>query len=86
LSEPFRAFTRACYGSGAVAYFEFLDAERTRLQTERQINQVTAQRSIATVKFVEAMGGGRAHANATASWSACGKAWRDAAFAGRTKS
>ncbi len=50
--------TRARYDSGAVGYLEFLDAERTRLQTERQTNQVTAQRFIATVKLVKAMGGG----------------------------
>lgn len=29
-----------------------------RLQTERQANQVTAQRFIATVRLVKAMGGG----------------------------
>ncbi|WP_395748408.1 efflux transporter outer membrane subunit [Prosthecobacter sp.] len=50
--------TRARYDSGAVGYLEFLDAERTRLQTERQTNQVTAQRFIATVRLVKAMGGG----------------------------
>ncbi|WP_395741211.1 efflux transporter outer membrane subunit [Prosthecobacter sp.] len=50
--------TRARYDSGAASYLEFLDAERTRLQTERQTNQVTAQRFIATVKLVKAMGGG----------------------------
>lgn len=51
-------FTRARYDSGTVGYLEFLDAERTRLQTERQANQVTAQRFIATVRLVKAMGGG----------------------------
>lgn len=50
--------TRARYDSGTVGYLEFLDAERTRLQTERQANQVTAQRFIATVRLVKAMGGG----------------------------
>ncbi len=50
--------TRARYDSGAAGYLEFLDAERTRLQTERQANQVTAQRFIATVRLVKAMGGG----------------------------
>jgi multidrug efflux system outer membrane protein len=50
--------TRARYESGTTDYIEFLDAERTRLQTERQSNQVTAQRFIATVRLVKAMGGG----------------------------
>lgn len=50
--------TRARYDSGTVGYLEFLDAERTRLQTERQANSVTAQRFIATVKLIKAMGGG----------------------------
>ncbi|HYF36843.1 MAG TPA: TolC family protein, partial [Prosthecobacter sp.] len=50
--------TRARYDSGAVSYLEFLDAERTRLQTERQANQVTAQRFIATVRLIKALGGG----------------------------
>ena len=52
LSEVFR------YDSGTVGYLEFLDAERTRLQTERQANQVTAQRFISTVRLIKAMGGG----------------------------
>ena len=50
--------TRARYDSGTVGYLEFLDAERTRLQTEHQANQATAQRFIATVRLVKAMGGG----------------------------
>lgn len=50
--------TQARYDSGTIGYLEFLDAERTRLQTERQANQVTAQRFIATVRLVKAMGGG----------------------------
>ncbi len=50
--------THARYDSGAAGYLEFLDAERTRLQTERQFNQVAAQRFIATVRLVKAMGGG----------------------------
>lgn len=36
---------------------EFLDVERTRLQTKRQANQVSAQRFIVTVRLVKAMGG-----------------------------
>lgn len=50
--------THARYDSGAAGYLEFLDAERTRLQTERQATQVAAQRFIATVRLVKAMGGG----------------------------
>ena len=40
--------------AGQLSQIEFLDAERTRLQTERQANQVTAQRFIATVRLVKA--------------------------------
>lgn len=50
--------TRARYEGGTISYLEFLDAERTRLQTERQANQVTAQRFVATVKLIKALGGG----------------------------
>jgi multidrug efflux system outer membrane protein len=41
-----------------VSYLELLDAERTRLQIERQSAQVAAQRHIATVRLIKALGGG----------------------------
>ena len=50
--------THARHDSGAAGYLESLDAERTRLRTERQASQVSAQRFIATVKLIKAMGGG----------------------------
>ncbi len=49
---------RESYESGSVSYFELLDAERTRLQAERQTAQVAAQRHIATVRLIKALGGG----------------------------
>ncbi len=49
---------RQSYESGSVSYLELLDAERTRLQIERQSAQVAAQRHIATVRLIKALGGG----------------------------
>lgn len=48
---------RASYQAGTLSYFELLDAERTRLQTERQSAQVAAQRHLATVRLIKALGG-----------------------------
>lgn len=49
---------RESYERGTLSYFEYLDAERTRLQTERQTAQISAQRHMATVRLIKAMGGG----------------------------
>lgn len=49
---------RESYERGTLSYFEYLDAERTRLQTERQTAQISAQRHIATVRLIKALGGG----------------------------
>ena len=49
---------RTAYESGSLSYLELLDAERTRLQAERQTARVAAQRHIATVRLIKAMGGG----------------------------
>lgn len=48
---------RSRYESGTVSYLELLDAERTRLQIERQSTQLAAQRLIATVRLIKALGG-----------------------------
>ena len=49
---------RESYERGSVSYFELLDAERTRLVTERQTAQINAQRQLATVRLIKALGGG----------------------------
>lgn len=49
---------RSLYESGSLSYLELLDAERTLLQIQRQGAQVRAQRFIASVRLVKAMGGG----------------------------
>ena len=48
---------RSAYDGGTVSYLELLDAERTRLLTERQTAQVSAQRHISTVRLIKAIGG-----------------------------
>ena len=48
---------RSRYEGGAVSYLELLDAERTSLLLERQAAQVKAQRLIATVRLIKALGG-----------------------------
>lgn len=64
ISEVLTASTKATdliresYERGTLSYFEYLDAERTRLQTERQTAQISAQRHIATVRLIKALGGG----------------------------
>jgi multidrug efflux system outer membrane protein len=42
----------------AISYLELLDAERTRLQAELQTARIAAQRHIATVRLIKALGGG----------------------------
>lgn len=49
---------RAAYERGALSYIELLDAERTRLQAELQTARIAAQRFIATVRLIKALGGG----------------------------
>jgi len=49
---------RAAYERGTLSYLELLDAERTRLQAELQTARIAAQRHIATVRLVKALGGG----------------------------
>ncbi len=48
---------RSRYAGGAVSYLELLDAERTSLALERQSSQLQAQRQIATVRLIKALGG-----------------------------
>ncbi|MDB6075405.1 MAG: hypothetical protein JWO89_3045 [Verrucomicrobiaceae bacterium] len=48
---------RSRYEGGAVSFLELLDAERTSLLLERQAAQVKAQRLIATVRLIKALGG-----------------------------
>lgn len=63
VSEAHTAATKATdliresYERGSLSYFELLDAERTRLQTERQTAQIAAQRHLATVRLIKALGG-----------------------------
>lgn len=49
---------RAAYERGALSYIELLDAERTRLQAELQTARIAAQRHLATVRLIKALGGG----------------------------
>lgn len=49
---------RTLYDSGSISYLERLDAERTDLLLQRQAAQFTAQRFIATVRLIKALGGG----------------------------
>ena len=49
---------REAYERGALSYLELLDAERTRLQAELQTARVSAQRHLATVRLIKALGGG----------------------------
>lgn len=48
---------RSRYEGGTVSYLELLDAERTSLALERQTSQIKAQRLIATVRLIKALGG-----------------------------
>jgi multidrug efflux system outer membrane protein len=48
---------RESYERGTLSYLELLDAERTRLLTERQTAQISAQRHLATVRLIKALGG-----------------------------
>ena len=48
---------RSRYEGGAVSFLELLDAERTSLLLERQAAQIKAQRLIATVRLIKALGG-----------------------------
>lgn len=49
---------RAAYERGALSYLELLDAERTRLQAELATARIAAQRHLATVRLIKALGGG----------------------------
>jgi len=48
---------RSAYESGSISYLELLDAERTRLQAERQTSRIAAQRHLTTVRLIKAIGG-----------------------------
>ena len=48
----------ARYEAGTGNYLGFLDADRSRLQQERQLAQLAGQRFAATVRLIKAMGGG----------------------------
>jgi multidrug efflux system outer membrane protein len=49
---------RAAYERGTLSYLELLDAERTRLQAELLTARIAAQRHLATVRLIKALGGG----------------------------
>ena len=49
---------RARYKVGVVNYLQVLDAERSKLQQERQKVQVEGQRFAASVRLIKALGGG----------------------------
>ena len=51
-------FIRSRFERGPVSFRDMLDAECTRLQIERQSAQIAAQRFIATVRLIKALGGG----------------------------
>lgn len=48
---------RTQYESGTVGQLDLLESERTRLTVERQSAQLSAQRLIATVRLIKALGG-----------------------------
>lgn len=48
---------RSRYDNGTISYLELLDAERSSLALERQASQLKAQRLIATVRLIKALGG-----------------------------
>ena len=45
------------YDSGLASYFEFIDAERERLQARLSENAVRGERRVATVSLIQALGG-----------------------------
>ena len=49
---------RARFDAGAIGYLDVLDAERTRLETEREANRVAGARMTGTVALIRALGGG----------------------------
>ncbi len=49
---------RARYTVGTVNYLEVVDAERNRLQQERQKNRLEGQRVVASIRLIKALGGG----------------------------
>ena len=49
---------RSRYETGTISFIDSLAAERPRLQIERQSALITAQRFIATVRLIKALGGG----------------------------
>jgi len=46
------------YEAGLVIFLEFVDAERTRLATQRLATQIDGQRLVASVGLIKALGGG----------------------------
>lgn len=56
-TERALALTRQRYDSGALGFLELLDVERTSLALSRQAAQLKAQRLVATVRLIKAMGG-----------------------------
>ena len=46
------------YERGTISFIDYVDAKRNRLQIERQNAQISAQRFIATVRLIKALGGG----------------------------
>jgi multidrug efflux system outer membrane protein len=49
---------KARYEAGNGSYLDFLDADRARLQQERDIAQLMGQRYAATIRLIKALGGG----------------------------
>jgi multidrug efflux system outer membrane protein len=58
---------RTRYEAGFVNYFEVIDAQRTLLATERASTQLGAQRLLASVALIKALGGGWTNPAAIAS-------------------
>ena len=46
------------YRNGSTSYFEVIDAQRTKLATERAQSQSLGQRALASVGLIRALGGG----------------------------
>jgi len=52
---------KARYEAGSTSYLGFLDADRSRLEQERRLVQLTGQRFASTVRLIKALGGGWEH-------------------------
>jgi multidrug efflux system outer membrane protein len=57
-AERVNELAKARYEAGAISHFELLDAERNKLQYERQKAQTEGRRFSAGVRLIKALGGG----------------------------